>query len=357
MNKVLLAGIAAGVLIAGLIFCPVFIRQSYVAQAQVQATRPPPVGKIGDCTDPTTHRLLPTKRVLLNASEQNITAAPNDVLHPGGIHYHAMVFNNTIPGPLIALTQGENLQVTLTNYADDIHSLDFHMGYGADQANSGSVRGTITPLTLHHSTTWTICNPAPGAWLYHCSADMFAPASEDELPPLSLPPKSPVGVGGIWYHIANGMYSGTVVHPLSEKPAKEFYMVFSQLFTNNTNPDDLDGLFKPEKGLGYFSFAKFLKDQPDLMLTNGMAFKYLRSIGTDIHSPIGKPYPRAPITINKDATPFKVVPNSLTRWYIFNAGPNDGVAFHFIGTYQNDYYGFDPTPTRTPGGHWFQDIC
>jgi len=278
--------------------------------------------------------MLPTRKVLLVASEQDITVAPNDVLHPGGIHYHAMVFNNTIPGPLIALTQGENLQVTLRNDADDIHSLDFHMGYGTDQANSGSVRGTLTPPGP--STTWTICNPAPGAWFYHCSADMFAPASKDELPP------SFQGVGGIWYHIANGMYGGTVVHPLSEKPAKEFYMVFSQLFTNNTNPDDFDGLFKPEKGLGYFSFAKFLKDQPDLMLTNGMAFKYLPTIGTNTPGPIGDPYPRAPITINKDATPFKVVPNTLTRWYIFNAGPNDGVAFHFIGTKQNDYYGYDP---------------
>jgi FtsP/CotA-like multicopper oxidase with cupredoxin domain len=346
MNKVVLAAIAAGVLIAGLIFCPVFIRQSYVAQAQVQATRPPTVGKIGDCRDPT-GRLLPTKKVTLVASEKDITVAPNDVLHPGGIHYHAMVFNNAIPGPLIALTQGENLQVTLRNDGDDIHSLDFHMGYGTDQANSGSVRGTLTPPG--HSTTWTICNPAPGAWFYHCSADMFAPASKDELPPLLGGTFQ--GVGGIWYHIANGMYGGTVVHPVSEKPAKEFYMVFSQLFTNNTIPDEFDGLFKPEKGLGYFSFAKFLKDQPDLMLTNGMAFKYLPKIGTNTPSPIGDPYPRAPITINSGPTfggVFKVQPNQPTRWYIFNAGPNDGVAFHFIGTYQNDYYGYDPNP---PPGH------
>ena len=60
-----------------------------------------------------------------------------------------------------------------------------------DQANSGPVQGTLTPPG--HSTMWTICNPAPGAWFYHCSADMFGPASKDELPPIFQ------GVGGIWY--------------------------------------------------------------------------------------------------------------------------------------------------------------
>ena len=276
----------------------------------------------------------PTRKVLLNASEHDITVAPDSVLHPGGIHYHAMVFNNTIPGPLIALTQGENLQVTIRNYGDDIHSLDFHMGYGTDQANSGSVRGTTTSAV--HSTTWTICNPAPGAWFYHCSADMFAPASADELPPLQLP-AGKLGVCG-WHLVPHcKWYVQRRCSTSSKRKTSQgiLHGIFT-VFTNNTYPDDLDGLFKKEIGLGYFSFAKFLKDQPDLMLTNGMAFKYLPKIGTNI-GPIG------PITINKDATPFKVVPNHLTRWYIFNAGPNDGVAFHFIGTYQNDYYGYDPT--------------
>jgi nitrite reductase (NO-forming) len=343
MNNVVLAAIAAGLLIVGLAFCPVFIRQSYVVQAQMQASiRPNPIDNIGHCDG------LPTKRVLLNASEQVVQVAPDDVLHPGGMWYKAMVFNNTIPGPLIALTQGENLNVTLINYGDDIHSLDFHMGYGDDQANSGPIQGIVegSDLKHAHSHTWTICNPAPGAWFYHCSADMFAPGSNDESP-----------WAGIWSHIANGMYGGAVVHPLSElteKPAKEFYMVFGQLFTNNTHPDAWDGFFDRAPGVGEFSFAKFLKDQPDLILTNGMAFKYVPSIGTSTPGPsdTSPPYPRAPININIAATPFKVFPNNLTRWYIFNAGPNDGVAFHFIGTYQNDSYGFDPTRTAIyPHGH------
>jgi len=118
-------------------------------------------------------------------------------------------------------------------------------------------------------------------------------------------------------------------------------MVFGQLFTDNPATSTMSSP-------GEFDFGKFLNDQPDLILTNGMAFKYLQTIGSNSPGALDTvpPYPRTPITINSAVTPFKVFPGELTRWYIFNAGPNDGVAFHFIGTYQNDYYGYDPTTGR-----------
>ncbi|MGB6532182.1 MAG: nitrite reductase [Candidatus Nitrosopolaris sp.] len=208
-----------------------------------------------------------------------------------------------------------NIRITLTNDDNEIHSLDFHMGHGTDQANSG-------PVPSGHSKTWTICNPAPGAWFYHCSGNML---------------------NGIWRHIANGMYGGVVVHPLNEKPAREFYMVFSQLFTNNTH-----GVGNPATGIGEFDFTKFYNDQPDLILTNGMAFKYVPDIGDGTNECTTVGQEDCTLSLNNNAQVFKVKPDELTRWYIFNAGPNDGVAFHFIGTYQNDFYGFDPNP---PPGH------
>ncbi|MDW0143315.1 MAG: cupredoxin domain-containing protein, partial [Nitrososphaeraceae archaeon] len=36
------------------------------------------------------------------------------------------------------------------------------------------------------------------------------------------------------------------------------------------------------------------------------------------------------LELNKDAEIFQVTPGELTRWYIVNPGPNDGVSFHFI---------------------------
>ena len=63
---------------------------------------------------------------------------------------------------------------------------------------------------------------------------------------------------------------------------------------------------------------KFLANKPDLILTNGMAYKYMPFFGT-----ISK------ILLNKNAEVFKVKPGELTRWYIVNAGPRGYLSFNF----------------------------
>jgi nitrite reductase (NO-forming) len=64
---------------------------------------------------------------------------------------------------------------------------------------------------------------------------------------------------------------------------------------------------------------QFLTKNPDLVLTNGMAHKYVPGVGE-----VNK------LELNKEAEIFQVTPGELTRWYIVNPGPNDGVSFHFI---------------------------
>jgi nitrite reductase (NO-forming) len=141
--------------------------------------------------------------------------------------------------------------------------------------------------------TWTWTASRAGAFYYHCGAD---------------------GLNGVWEHIANGMYGGVVVHPRDERPAKEFYVVFGEIYTNN-----VQGLFMPANGTGTLDLNKFLAGNPDIVITNGMAHKYVPAIGAF-----------SQIELNPDAEIFQVQPGELTRWYIFSAGPNDGVAFHFI---------------------------
>jgi nitrite reductase (NO-forming) len=92
--------------------------------------------------------------------------------------------------------------------------------------------------------TWSLTGEFPGVFMYHCGAD---------------------GLNGVWEHIANGMYGGIVVHPTDEEPAKEFYMVFSELYGANGT------------GTGTFNMNQFLTKNPDLVLTNGMAHKYVPS--------------------------------------------------------------------------------
>jgi nitrite reductase (NO-forming) len=266
MNKAIIAGLAAGVLVVGLIFSPLFNPLSAAQAANETGAK---------------------RHVTLIASEKVVQVAPDNDLHPGGIMYNAMVFNGTIPGPVVAVNQGDTLEITLKNEGKVIHSLDFHAGIGPSNALSGNV-------APGEEKTWTLHANTAGAFLYHCGAD---------------------GLNGVWEHIANGMYGGIVVHPTKEKPAKEFYVVFGEIYNNA----DKGVLVGAGNETGSFDIGKFLNTNPDLVLTNGMAHKYVPSIGQQVK-----------INLNQNATVFKVKPGEPTRWYIVNAGPNDGVAFHFI---------------------------
>ena len=103
--------------------------------------------------------------------------------------------------------------------------------------------------------TWTWEAKHAGAFFYHCGAD---------------------GLNGVWEHIANGMYGGIVVHPQNEQPAKEFYVVFGEIYSN------VDGVFTPANGTGTFDVAQFLTGNPDIVMTNGMAHKCVPAIGAHV---------------------------------------------------------------------------
>jgi nitrite reductase (NO-forming) len=289
MNKPVIAGIAAGVLLAGIILGP--IPGFLGAQAQEQENTG---GNI--------------KKVTLIASEEDVQISPDNALHPGGVMYRAMVFNGTTPGPVISVDQGDTIEFTLTNEGEVIHSIDFHAGYGPQAAVGSEASETGANVQPGQSVTWTWSPPFAGVFYYHCGAD---------------------GLNGVWEHIANGMYGGIVVHPPNEQPAKEFYVVFGEIYSNN-----VQGLFTAANGTGTLDLNKFLARNPDLVLTNGMAHKYVPSIGAF-----------SKIDLNPDAQVFQVQPGELTRWFIVNGGPSDDVAFHFIsgmisvhdGSIQNRY--------------------
>ncbi len=274
MNKPVVAGIAAGILLAGFIVLGPLFQGDAGAQAQTQSTGV-------------------TKKVTLIADEVDVQIAPDNALHPGGVMYRAMVFNGTVPGPVISVDEGDTIEFTLINEGDVIHSIDFHAGYGPSAAVGANASDKGSTVQSGESVTWTWQAPYAGVFFYHCGAD---------------------GLNGVWEHIANGMYGGIVVHPQNEEPAKEFYVVFGEIYSNN-----VEGVFVAANGTGTFDVGQFLTGDPDIVLTNGMAHKYVPALGAVAQLPL-----------NAEAEVFKVRPGELTRWYIVNAGPNDGVAFHFI---------------------------
>src|SRR5215212_5093254 len=272
-NKPVMIGIAAGILLAGLVFSPLL--GPFSAEAQDTS----PTGK--------------TKKVTMIADEVDVQIAPDNALHPGGVMYKAMVFNGTVPGPVVSVDQGDTVEFTLINEGNVIHSMDFHAGDGTTQAVGSNASEHGSNIQPGESVTWRWTPTRAGAFFYHCGAD---------------------GLNGVWEHIANGMYGGVVVHPRDERPAKEFYIVFGEIYSNN-----VQGVFTPANGTGSFDVGKFLTGNPDIVMTNGMAHKYVPAVGSF-----------ATIDLNPNAEVFQVQPGELTRWYVVNAGPNDGVAFHFI---------------------------
>jgi len=239
------------------------------------------------------------KKFTLIADDRNIVKiSPDNTLHPGGIFYKAMTYNGTIPGPAIVVNQGDIFQITVYNKGDLVHSLDLHGIQGPSHA-------LISVIKPGENSTVKAKAEYPGVFMYHCDGD---------------------NLNGIWDHIASGMYGGIVVHPKNERPiAKEFYMVFGEiystgidsgLFSNTSNMSATSASVKKE--IGSFDMNKFLANKPDLILTNGMAYKYMPFLGT-----ISK------ILLNKNAEVFKVKPGELTRWYLVNAGPRGYLSFNF----------------------------
>lgn len=70
--------------------------------------------------------------------------------------------------------------------------------------------------------------------------------------------------------------------------------------------------------IGSFDLDKFVENRPDLVLTNGMAYRYISHFGS-----------ASTMELNRSAEQFEVAAGELTRWYVVNAGPRGHVAFNF----------------------------
>jgi len=248
---------------------------------------------------------------LVNKGIRNITliaddhaimrVSPDNLLHPGGVEYKMMTFNGTVPGPLLKFKEGESVRITLINDGDLVHSINLHGITGPSQALSG-------PVEPGENKTWifNVNSKGPSIFMYHCDGD---------------------NLNGIWEHVGSGMYGSIIItsptYDQKHPAAEEFYIAFNELY----NIAD-KGLFRGTNGtIGSFDLEKFLENKPDLILTNGMAYKYIPWIGIVSRIPL-----------NNDAELFHVKPNEPTRWYIVNAGPRKSIDFNFAAAMINVLY-------------------
>jgi FtsP/CotA-like multicopper oxidase with cupredoxin domain len=161
------------------------------------------------------------KQLTLTAERKKVRVVPDNALRPGGLEYNAIVLvgslpseenlilNDSIPGPVVGVNQNDLLEVTVNNNTGQIISLIFS-GLGPD----GST-GNIGP---GESKSVTFRCTKPGLFPYYGAGDALL---------------------GIWEHVWSGMYGAIVVRPENEPPAKEFCVIFSELYSS-----EIKGLFQ-----------------------------------------------------------------------------------------------------------------
>jgi nitrite reductase (NO-forming) len=186
---------------------------------------PAPAHKTYDATAPAALQGSAVN-VKLVAKESVISIAP-------GVAYRAWTFNDTVPGPVIRVKQGQTVNFTLVNGTAMAHSIDFHAAETPWNVN-------YQPVAAGKSFSFSWKATYPGIFMYHC------------------------GTPPVIEHIANGMYGAIIVDPASGwKPAHEFVLVQSEFYTRKM-PD----------GSMSFDYNKAMAVQPDYVTFNGYANQY-----------------------------------------------------------------------------------
>lgn len=208
-----------------------------------------------------------------------LTAENTKVEVGAGMTYAASTYSGTVPGPLLRVSQGDQVTIRLVNRTSSAHGIDV----AAAQIAPGNFNGAPGAAELSYGFEAKV----PGVFAYHCSA----------IPVLA--------------HVAGGMYGMMIVEPLAGWPtgaAHDITLVQSELY----GTPDAHGFIVGDS-------AKMLEGAPDFVLFNGMVNRY------DLEHPI----------------PIKV--GELVRVFFLNAGPNRTAAFHVSGAiFSTVYRGGNP---------------
>ncbi len=166
------------------------------------------------------------KEITLTVEQKTMEIAPD-------VPYDTWTFNGTVPGPILRVRQGDQVNFTLVNNGKMEHSIDFHAAQTPWNINYRSIKAG-------EKLSFTFTANYPGVFMYHCGT-----------PPVIA-------------HIANGMYGAIIVEPAEGlPPAREYALVQSEFYTKLGN----DGIF-------HYDGAKAMSVQPDYTVFNGYANQY-----------------------------------------------------------------------------------
>lgn len=196
-----------------------------------------------------------------------------------GTEYRFWTYNGTVPGPMIRVHEGDEVEVHLSNDPNNTmpHNIDMHAVIGP----GGGADASLT--APGHTSVFSFRALKPGLFVYHCAT-------------------APVGM-----HIANGMYGMILVEPKDGLPKvdKEFYVMQGEVYTEGNYGDT---------GLQKFDLQKAIDEKPDYVVFDG-------SVGS---------------LMGQNAIQANV--GQKVRIFFGNAGPNLSSSFHVIGQIFDNIY-------------------
>lgn len=151
-----------------------------------------------------------------------------------GIMHNYWTFNNTVPGPLFRVREGDIVKVTIKNNETSLHhhNVDFHAATGPGGG------GKVSVVAPGETKEFTFKALNPGLFVYHCAVPNMA------------------------VHMAHGMYGLILVEPKEGLPVvdKEFYVMQGEIFTTGTIG---------RQGLQAFDAKKMMASMPTYVTFNG----------------------------------------------------------------------------------------
>ncbi len=151
-----------------------------------------------------------------------------------GIIFNYWTFNNTVPGPLFRVREGDIVKVTIKNNEASLHhhNVDFHAATGPGGG------GAVSVVAPGETKEFTFKALNPGLFVYHCAVPNMA------------------------VHMAHGMYGLILVEPKAGLPEvdKEFYVMQGEIFTTGAIG---------RRGLQAYDAKRMMEGVPTYVTFNG----------------------------------------------------------------------------------------
>jgi nitrite reductase (NO-forming) len=187
-----------------------------------------------------------------------------------GIVFNYWTFNNTVPGPLFRVREGDVVKVTIHNKDTNLHShnVDFHAATGPGGG------GAVSIVAPGETKEFYFKALNPGLFVYHCAVPNMA------------------------VHMAHGMYGMILVEPKEGLPKvdKEFYVMQGELYTTGSIG---------RQGLQIFDAKKMMDGIPEYITFNGKP----GGVTGKMQAKVG----------------------DTVRFYVGNGGVSNNSSFHIVG--------------------------